>query len=122
MGNINILSLADDPQLMLVFFVIFICCFVPIFILVIITFIKFFAKQRRKMKKKTSNALYLSYFGPSENIISVSKNLSRVTVEVADIDLVNLEGLKEEGIGVLVSGNIIKCSSQAFADQIENKD
>ena len=29
------------------------------------------------------------------------------------------KALKEKGIGVMITGNTIKCSSQEFADQIE---
>ncbi len=117
------LSLIDDPQLRLVFFIIFGCCFVPIFILVMICFFKLLFKHHKRIanskKQKTSSTNYLTYFGGDQNIISVSKNLSRVTIEVKDLELVNLEGLKECGIGVMVTGNTIKCSSQSFADQIE---
>ena len=46
--------------------------------------------------------------------------LSRVNVEVKDIEKVNLEELKNQGIGVLISGNKIKCSNQEFADKVNN--
>ncbi len=115
------LSLMDDPQMRLVFFIVFGCCFIPIFILVMINFFKLVFKHRSrviKANKQKKNTPYLEYFG-DENIISVSKKLSRVTIEVRDVELVNLEGLKNKGIGVMITGNTIKCSSQEFADQIE---
>ncbi len=117
------LSSTTDPQLKLVFFIVFVCCFIPICILVIICFIKTIIKHHKKVKKfnkkKLNDIDYLSYFGSSDNIISVSKNLSRVTVVVKTIEDVNLEALKNSGMGVMVTGNTIKCSSQAFADQIK---
>ena len=69
--------------------------------------------------KNNSTIRYLDYFGGDDNIISVTKNLSRVSVIVKDVDLVNLESIKNQGIGVMITGNTIKCSSQEFADQIK---
>lgn len=118
----NYLSLLADPQMRLVFFIVFGCCFVPIFVLVMICFIKLLIKHRKKVSnfnKTKNNPKYLDYFGGDENVISVSKNLSRVTIEVKEVEKVNLNSLKEQGIGVMITGNTIKCSSQSFADQIE---
>lgn len=118
----NFLSMFADPQMRLVFFIIFGCCFIPIFVLVIVCFIKLVLKHKKKVndfKKANSNPKYLEFFGGDDNVVSVSKNLSRVTVEVKDVELVNLNALKEQGIGVMITGNTIKCSSQTFADQIQ---
>ncbi len=114
------LNLLADPQMRLVFFIVFGCCFIPIFILVMVVFFKMVFKHHKKMKNvnKKINANYLEYFG-DDNVLNVSKNLSRVTVEVKDVNLVNLNALKEKGIGVMITGNTIKCSSQEFANQIE---
>ena len=49
----------------------------------------------------------------------MSKNLSRVTVEVKDLELVQLDDLKAMGVGVMITGNVVKCSSQSFADQVK---
>lgn len=113
------LNLLADPQMRLVFFIVFGCCFIPIFILVMVVFFKMVFKYHKKMRKanKKLNSNYLEFFG-EDNVLSVSKNLSRVTVEVKDVSLVNLNALKEKGIGVMITGNTIKCSSQEFADQI----
>ena len=113
------LNLLADPQMRLVFFIVFGCCFIPIFILVMVVFFKMVFKHHKKMRKanKKLNSNYLEFFG-EDNVLSVSKNLSRVTVEVKDVSLVNLNALKEKGIGVMITGNTIKCSSQEFADQI----
>lgn len=117
----NYLSIFADPQMRLVFFIVFGCCFIPIFVLVIICFIKLLIKHFKKVSKhnQKNNPKYLDFFGGDENIISVSKNLSRVTIEVKDVEKVNLNYLKEQGIGIMITGNTIKCSSQNFADQIE---
>lgn len=116
------LNLMDNPELRLAFFIVFFVCLVPIFILVMIVFIrtlvKYFKKVSKHNKSKT-NKKYLDYFGGSDNVISVTKNLSRVTVEVKELELVDLESLKSDNIGVMITGNIVKCSSQAFADQVE---
>lgn len=118
----NYLSMFADPQMRLVFFIIFGCCFIPIFVLVIVCFIKLILKHHKKVssfKKANNTPKYLEYFGGDDNVINVSKNLSRVTIEVKDVELVNLNALKEQGIGVMITGNTIKCSSQTFADQIQ---
>ena len=49
------------------------------------------------------------------------RKLKLVSVEVKDVKLVDFDALKNEGIGVMVTRNTIKCSSQAFADQISDK-
>lgn len=121
------------PSWKLVLFVIGICCLLPILILSIIVMIKLAHKHRINMRKlkqiekenkpkkgKNNKVTYLNYFGGEANILEVSKNLSRVTVKVNDIKLVDLQALKNEGIGIMITGNVIKCSSQAFADQIED--
>lgn len=115
------LSLLSDPQMRLVFYIIFGCCFIPIFILVMFNFFKIVFKHRKRVidSKKNKGTQYLEFFG-EDNVISVSKNLSRVTIEVKDVELVNLEALKNKGIGIMITGNTIKCSSQEFADQIED--
>lgn len=113
------LNLLADPQMRLVFFIVFGCCFIPIFILVMVVFFKMVFKHHKKMRQanRKLNSNYLEFFG-EDNVLSVSKNLSRVKVEVKDVSLVNLNALKEKGIGVMITGNTIKCSSQEFADQI----
>lgn len=128
---------ALNPQFELILWVITCVCVLPIVILAMVVFIKLVIKHHRNVKilkkngtppiqvekvkknKKQITTNYLSYFGDDNNIVSVSKNLSRVTIEVKALEQVDLEGLKKEGVGILITGNVIKCSSQAFADQIE---
>ena len=95
------LDLVSDPQMRLVFFIVFGCCFIPIFALVVVCFIKLLLKQKKRVSKSKNNSTirYLDYFGGDDNIISVTKNLSRVSVIVKDVDLVNLESIKNQGIG-----------------------
>lgn len=104
-------------------FLIAICCFlVPVITLLLIVFIKQLIKRIRIIKgtnNKNNTVKYLDFFGGEENIVSVSKNLTRVTVEVVDLEKVNFEKLRELNIGVFITGNVIKCSSQEFADQVE---
>ena len=45
--------------------------------------------------------------------------MTRVSFEVADLSLVNLEALKSLQIGVLIVGNTVKCSSAEFASHFE---
>ena len=47
--------------------------------------------------------------------------MSRVAVEVKDLELVNLEGLKALQIGVLIMGNTVKCSSKELVESLEEK-
>lgn len=130
---------AIDPQFELILWVITIVCILPIAVLALIVFIKLIIKNQKNRKalkeagtpevklekgkknKKQNTTKYLTYFGSENNIVSVSKNLTRVTVEVKELEKVDLEGLKKEGVGILITGNVIKCSSQAFANQIELK-
>jgi len=98
---------------------------IPISILAVIAFVKLLSKNIKRNKKKveTSSDIINKYLIPfgDENIISISKNLNRVTVVVKDVTKVNLDGLKNLGVGVLISGNTVKCSSSEFASVIEEK-
>lgn len=132
--------LSIEPNAKLVLMVIGICCILPILVIGLILLGKIIYKHRINMRKlremekngdivkekkakktKTLNVNYLAFFGGDNNIVSISKNLSRVSVEVKDVKLVDFDALKNEGIGVMVTRNTIKCSSQAFADQISDK-
>lgn len=97
------------------------CLIIPVVLLLLIVFVKQLIKRIKKLSNSNnnSNVQYLDFFGGNENIISVTKNLTRVTVEVVDLEKVNLEKLRELGIGVFITGNVIKCSSAEFAEQIK---
>ncbi|MGM9899167.1 MAG: hypothetical protein ACI32E_01145 [Bacilli bacterium] len=109
-------------------FPLFIALFVmiiPIFILLIIVLIKFIAKNinRKKSVKESNEDIINKYLAPfgEDNIVSLSVNMRRVNVEVKDINKINIEGLKNLGVGILISGNIVKCSSIEFAQAVEEK-
>ena len=99
---------------------------VPIGVLLIIAVVKFIIKNAKRNHKRVESDediknKYLALFG-EENIISISSNMNRVTVDVADINKVNFDGLRNLGVGVLISGNTIKCSSAKFASIFATKE
>lgn len=101
----------------------FLCFFIPIVVLSIVVIIKkiikIFKKQKKnKPKTSLSKDKFLSLFG-KENIISVDKIMTRIIVEVKDLDLVNIEELKKLNIGILINGNVIKCSSEEYSNLFE---
>lgn len=99
---------------------------VPIFVLLIIATIIGVTKRIKMASKYKKNNTYvdeglrnnlIEAFGKQENIIEVEVEMSRLTVTVKDIDLVNPDSLKENGAnGVLLMGNKVKCS---FGDKAE---
>lgn len=99
---------------------------VPIGVLLIIAVVKFIIKNAKRNHKSVESDediknKYLALFG-EENIISISSNMNRVTVDVADINKVNFDDLRNLGVGVLISGNTIKCSSAKFASIFATKE
>lgn len=77
------------------------------------------AKKYNPNSKQLPNeqaTLLLSALGEN-NIISVEVEMSRLTIEVKDVDAVQPEKIKEAGAnGVLLVGNKVKCS---FGDKAE---
>ena len=98
-----------------------ICFLVPVtilsFIVVIKKAIRLLSKSPRAKLTKTnlSKDKFLSLFG-NDNIVSIDTVMTRVIIEVKDVDLVNLEELKKLNVGVLIVGNTIKCSSEEYAN------
>lgn len=102
-------------------YIILACCVViPIFVLLIVAFIIALVKRVKLAKKYNPKknkqidegvkTLLLDAFG-IDNIINATVEMSRLTVEVKDIDIVNPEKIKEAGAsGVLLVGNKVKCS------------
>ena len=89
---------------------------VPVCLIVILAIIAFIIrltktiKLNRKGKKLplVSDDLLLAY-GGKENIEKVSKEMTRLTVEVIDLEKVNPEAIKELGAkNVLIMGNQVK--------------
>ena len=118
--------LEEMPPFMLPLIIALILMIVPISVLLIIAVVKFIVKnvKRNHNKVETDEDIknkYLALFG-EENIISISSNMNRVTVDVADINKVNFDGLRNLGVGVLISGNTIKCSSAKFASIFATKE
>lgn len=103
---------------------------VVILILIVLVAIKISRNQisRKKLFKEYPNAseieeaekdAFLEAFGGSENIESVNREMSRISVTVKDVDIVLLEQLKALGAtGVLVMGNEVKCSFKDKAEYI----
>lgn len=116
------MKLAINAELFPILFSVLVI-FVPVLILLIIVIIKFIMKNVRKNKEQKKNLLfdYEDYFGGNSNIINIDVKMSRVNVTVKDLELVKLDELKNQGMGILVVGNVIKCSSSKFAEMIENK-
>lgn len=60
---------------------------------------------------KEQQTQFLLAFGGKENIVSVGKELSRLTVEVKNIELVQTEQLQTLGAtGILLVGNLVKAT------------
>lgn len=102
------------------------CFFVPIFVLTMVVCIKTLIKAIKKNHEATirlnnSNNEYYELFGGNDNIVSIKKEMTRVSVQVKDLEQVNLEGLKALQIGVLIMGNVVKCSSKELAESLEER-
>lgn len=130
---LTILAEVDTDRLakIAIFIAVFVF-FVPVFLLTIIVCIKTIIKKRRAykgieiprskdIKKKTNNEQYENLFGGYENIVSIKKELNRVTLTVKDLDLVQMDKLQDLKIGVLIVGKTIKCSSADFVQYFDEK-
>lgn len=97
------------------------CFLVPVVLLSIIVVIKKIikiarlSKKSNKPKSNLSKDAFLKLFG-NDNVLSVDTVMTRVIVEVKDVDLVNIEELKKLNVGVLITGNTVKCSSEEYAN------
>ena len=90
---------------------------VPVCLIVILAIVAFIIrltktiKLNRKGKKQQPivSADLLIAYGGKENIEAVSKEMTRLTVEVVDLEKVNPEKIKELGAkNVLIMGNQVK--------------
>lgn len=101
---------------------------VPIFVLLVIATIIGVTRRIKMASKYKKNNVYideglrtslLEAFGNQDNISQVEVEMSRLTVTVKDIELVNAENLKSLGAnGVLLVGNKVKCSFGEKAEEI----
>lgn len=119
----------DKLAKMAIFIAIFVFC-VPIIILTLIVCVKTIIKKRRAYKgikipklenNKNKDVHYEDLFGGDDNIISIKKELNRVTITVKDLELVQTSNLQELKIGILIMGNMVKCSSSEFASYFDEK-
>lgn len=98
---------------------------VPTLILLFIVVGKLLIKhiKRTRKPKQTKEDVKNKYLVPfgENNIVSLSVEMTRVKIEVSDLSKVDLDGLRALGVGILISGNTVKCSSKEFAESIEQK-
>lgn len=115
---INFLASGITPQTLPLIIAAFLII-VPVSIVAIIAFVKVLIKHINRTKKsvETKQDIKNKFIAPfgDDNIVSMNVNMNRVTVEVKDINAVSFDGLRNLGVGVLISGNTVKCSSQEFA-------
>lgn len=103
---------------------------VPIFLLLIIATIIGLVRRIKmaKLYKKGKNngneelkIKLLEALGTVENIQAVNVEMSRLTITVKDIELINADALKNYGAnGVLLVGNMVKCSFGDRAEEISH--
>lgn len=95
---------------------------VVVLILAIVIIVLIFNKNKNKIKVDENfiNQLIINY-GGKDNIKNVSVDNARLKIEVLDLDLVNLEALKQSSeSGVFVTGNIIKTLYKFDSKLIQN--
>lgn len=96
-------------------------CILPIIILMVYAIIVALRKNRIKSAERekeirasdddSQKKLFIDLFGGADNIESVAVQMSRVSVTVKALDKVKVEELKEMGAtGILLVGNVVKCS------------
>ena len=97
---------------------------VPVCLIVILAIVAFVIRltktiklnRKGKNKVEVSEDILLAY-GGKDNIKAVSKEMTRLTVEVIDLEKVNPERIKELGAkNVLIMGNQIKSTFEAIED------
>lgn len=100
--------------------------FLIIFVIALIALIKRIKMAKLYKKEKSNDNIelqetLLSALGGKENIISVNVEMSRLTITLKDIDVINPDVLKKSGAnGVLLVGNMVKCSFGEKAEIIAN--
>lgn len=109
--------LLDDQQKFVIIYSILWILLGILFVVAIVLFVLRLVKIQKKGRLaviEDDNTIQLELFnafGAKENVVSVNVDMSRLTVEVQNIDLVDGEKLKTLGAtGVLLVGNKVKCS------------
>lgn len=101
-------------------------CLLPIaavIVFALIKVIKFAKKKQSFIEDESENtieqkAVFYEAYGGESNVKDIVNEMSRITVTVEDIDLVNTEKLKELGAtGILLVGNQVKCG---YGDRAKN--
>ena len=113
--------LLDDQQVFSIVYAILLGLLGLLFVCSIVFFI--IRLVRIQKKAKASSQLdgneYLEALGGKDNIISINRNLSRITFKVKDVDSVNTDQLKSLGAsGILLVGDEIKCSFNELSENI----
>lgn len=102
-------------------------CVIPVLILMVVAIIVAIRKNIKQSKQRFENVeeqeidleqkkLFIEAFGGDDNILEVSKDMSRLNVKVLNIDKVRSEEIKSLGAtGVLLVGDTVKAS---FGDRI----
>lgn len=109
--NIIMIFLFDEKILLYLLIVPLALIFLLIIIVLVIRLKKY--NEMKKVKDEEVDPfqqnLFYEIYGGKENIKNVAQEMSRVTVEVVDVEKVDLQRLKEFGAsGVLVTGKIVK--------------
>lgn len=100
---------------------------VPIALLILVSIVVAIVKAVKIFKTKkgketfdfSQQVEFLEAYGSKDNIVNVSLEMSRIRVEVKNLEAVNLQKLKDLGAtGVLVMGNFITASFQERSNQI----
>lgn len=98
---------------------------IPTVILLFVVVVRLIIKHiKRNRKPKLSNEeIKNKFFAPigEDNIVSVNVVMRRVTIEVKNLNKVDFDGLRALGVGVMVTGNVLKCSSEEFANSLSDK-
>ena len=109
-----------------VYWILALCIAAPIFILMIVALVIALVKRIKLMCKYKnvkvvdidSNLDIVNAIG-ADNILDVRKDMSRITIDVKNIEIVDGNKIKELGAkGVLFVGNQVKCSFDKDLDKI----
>ncbi len=78
-------------------------------------------QRKKKIESEGRNLELIEAFGES-NIKDVEMEMSRITITVKNVEIVNAEKIKELGAsGVLLVGDKVKCSFKEKVEEIYNE-
>lgn len=123
-NNLLLIFMANSSILFWIFIVPVVLIFGLLIVALVIRIIKTVKLHRvsKGIKVDYSNRdEFYNAYGGRDNILIINHELSRITVTVNDVDLVNPDALKQLGAtGVLITGNNIKASFGDAAEEIYN--